>query len=169
MTEKDLKVGDPVKVFNDQIQVIGVITSIDEEGVIRLGYGPFKLYFPSDRKLSIPGRDSRLEFLECSIESTPEYKKSLVELSFRDLMIEEITFFLNNCEYKTDDPRYECNIGGEEYNALNKLSTENLITITKIILPFGMGERGLSDIEELRKEAEEEKRLECFDIILYAT
>lgn len=72
---------------------------------------------------------------------------------FRDLLIEEICFFLNNCEYKTDDPRYELNLGDEEYNALNRLETKDLITITKIILPFGMGERGFTSIEEILEES----------------
>ena len=91
--------------------------------------------------------------------SDQEARDVLETLAIRDLMNDEIYFFFNN-DKKGD------HLSSDRVDvALNRLTMEELTTITEIILPYGMGECGFGSIEELKMRAKQSNTNYCIEYL----
>ena len=148
---ENLHIGDPVKIYRNQynaVIIIGNIVSIKND-IIKIGWS---FYNPKTKELRLRHHiincDERI-IPDCTLVSDQEARDVLETHAIRDLMNDEIYFFFNNDKKGDylDSDRMDV--------ALNRLTMEELTKITETILPYGMGEYGFKNIEELRKKAKE--------------
>lgn len=156
---ENLHIGDPVKIYRNQdndVIIIGNIVSIKND-IVKIGWS---FYNPKTKELKlrhhIINSDERI-IPDCTLVSDQEARDVLETRAIRDLMNDEIYFFFNN------DKR-EDHLESDRIDvALNRLTLEELTKITETILPYGMGEYGFKNIEELREKAKDCKTKYCIE------
>ena len=154
---KNLYIGDPVKIYRNQdnsVIIIGNISSINNY-LIKIGCSFYDLKTKELRlRRNLIDKDEQI-IPDCTLVSDQESREVLETHAIRDLMNDEIYFFLNNDKKRDhlDSDRIDA--------ALSKLSIEELTTITEIILPYDMGECGFKSIEELKRKAKKSKTEYC--------
>ena len=152
--KENLHIGDPVEIYRNSDKVVFIIGKIDSivDGIIKVGWS---LYNPETNELTLryagEEKNNTRVIPDCTLEANQEARDIIETCATRDFMMDEIYFFLNNDKVKDhlDPDRIE--------SALGKLTMEELTKITEIVLPYGMGEWGFKNIEELKKTAMEER------------
>ena len=154
MKEK-LHIGDSVKIYRNQDKATCIIGKVSFINNTIIKVGP-SIYNPETKELELKKYKQLIP--DCTLEVSKEAREVLETLAIRDLMYDEIYFFLNNDKKRDhlDPDRID--------SALRKLTLEELTKITEVMLPYGMGECGFKNIEELKNRAKRSKTDYC---ILY--
>lgn len=140
-----MEIGDIVLIQNEKLDAVGNISYIDNNK-ISVASG---IYNTGTLEFSIKVSGKVEIFKNCTIIETEEASELLVKSIYRDLLEDETYFFFNN-DSKIDHLEPEI-----MDNATKVLSLENLEKLVNIIIPYGRGEYGFTEIQQVKDKAKE--------------
>lgn len=141
-----MKIGDIVLVRNERLDAVGNIDYI-EDNKISVASG---IYNTGTLEFSIKKFGKVEIFKNCTIIETEEASELLVKSIYRSLLEDEIYFFFNNdSEVDHLEPAEIMD------NATKILPLEDLEKLVNIIIPYGRGEYGFTEIQQVKDKAKE--------------